>query len=1554
MKLKIRDDNVKKQGITLVVLATMVVSMFSTIGFVGNVEAHITEGQGHPLQLYSYFYNNDTVTIDGHIAGDASFWARAYARNMTFISNEDPSDTIPVSMFFLNSNSYLYIGIAWDAGNNGANNGVWVFLDEGDNAGLISDGNHLDALTNPSGERNEDGLYVNKNDGSVLDLNWDNGASTWQSDIDVTNKVIDVFNFGNGPYFNAEIRIPLSTGNDDLDDSNLDVTGFDEIGIYVIVEIVGGGGSFDPGHYYWDSTNVQAGNKNSGGDYEPLVADGANNQWGDLRLGLERDDTKLYSTVNINGMPTVDGNINDDLAWINAYKRDMKFTNFQGSTMEVRFYSVQDQTTKDIWCGFWVEDNDFNANDEFYIYQERETATNPGTTRDFLMDTDYENMMYVEVGGTWDDWEYDTGTWNDDETDQVGDASIQFFPSPTPHYEIEFEIPYDEGSEDLNMIDNGLFGFFMKFVDTDMPAGEQEFFWEMTANDELMRLNEADDVHVSVGWIDLQMGGPAVSPVLPDDGGIVSGIDFLFKIYAEDEQPGGINDIVFAAFKTENMDTFKNLFQETGTGFWSTYWDTTSEPNGPVRVTIVAQDDEGITVYLYLTIMISNAGAAGNPPSGVTITSPVAPGPLSGVENIDASAFDASYVEFYIDGELFAVDDTGPYQASLDTTLYSDGGHIISIRAVNIAGETMDAEVYTFENYAPAPPTIASIIDGQYLEGEFTFQIYSDGPDIDHVDLTVTNEDTMVDIINTAIGYNSGSGYYEYTLDTSAVSDGNYSVSALAWDAAGNSAPSATVMFQVDNNAPTLDVTTPLDGSFVSGNVVFTYSAMDTFLDSIMYKVDGNSWNSIGTWDTTVYDDGEHTVMIKASDDSGHETTQTLSLIVDNTNPTVNIINPQLDQYIQGVYIFRIFAQDGVDVEEVMISISNSTTTLIADISIGYNSATGYYEYSMDTTVFEDGDYSIQATSYDASGLDSGSMSVDFQIDNTPPHLTIISPHNNAFISSFFDINVTAADVFLRDTTYNVDGSGWVDVSVSLDTTTIEDGIHTLQIRARDYAGHETIEQLSVRVDNNSPTIGVASPASDQFIEGVFIFKIITNDAVGIEEVRITVTNTDSSEDVVDDSTCVYNSESGYYEYTFDTNILADGNYSISGTSYDLSGKSSSTLEINFQIDNNLPQLVITYPLNGELVTGNVQVSAHANDVFLWSLEYRVDGSAWVDLNTAWDTTQLVDGNHILEIRATDEAGHSYTQVMEIRTDNNAPLIYIVSAPLDNSRVGSSFFVQVYAEDLMGIAQVTYRFDVGEDIRIYENPETGFYEVEVVTDETGLDIDDGAHDFTISAMDRSGLSTEVARNYTVDNTGPDIIITKPGVSKKVNGDVEFLVSVVDGAGVNVVYIRIDKGSWMEMKEIGEFTYSYTWNSRKVYNGKYDVDVKAGDALGNEMEESITVEVDNFPMFGFLIFIVVLVILLVLMMLSWGKKPKKASTDDEKFTELAKTTNEETGDESKEESEAEVVFECPDCGASITSSATVCPDCGTELEGATSKETEGQVDILDGLDKTEEP
>jgi hypothetical protein len=276
-----------------------------------------------------------------------------------------------------------------------------------------------------------------------------------------------------------------------------------------------------------------------------------------------------------------------------------------------------------------------------------------------------------------------------------------------------------------------------------------------------------------------------------------------------------------------------------------------------------------------------------------------------------------------------------------------------------------------------------------------------------------------------------------------------------------------------------------------------------------------------------------------------------------------------------------------------------------------------------------------------------------------------------------------------------------------------------------------------------------------------------------------------------------------------------------------------------------------------------------------------VDGGGWFDIATPWDTTLIRDGAHTIDFMVTDEAGHMTTSVIEVRSDNNGPDIFVVYMPAEDSRVGSSFMVAVEVVDIHEISEVSYSFGSNSSTRMFMNIGTGFYEATLVTE--GLD--DEPYTLVITAEDIAGQSSSFSRQLIVDNTGPSIEILKP-TSEKVEGNVEFVIEVTDLAGVAHVYLSIDKGPWLELRQNADGNYIFNWNSKGIVNGKYDVDVKAEDTLGNEHITSTTVTVDNFPIVGFMIFLIVLIILVVLMVvsLSKGKKPKSKAPKEDTFPE----------------------------------------------------------------------
>jgi hypothetical protein len=647
--------------------------------------------------------------------------------------------------------------------------------------------------------------------------------------------------------------------------------------------------------------------------------------------------------------------------------------------------------------------------------------------------------------------------------------------------------------------------------------------------------------------------------------------------------------------------------------------------------------------------------------------------------------------------------------------------------------------------------------------------------------------------------------------------------------------------------------------------------------------------------DTTLLSEGAHQIKMFVYDPEGNKLMDMVTINVDNIMPDTPTIASIIDgQFIHGMFTFQVEC-DTDDLDSVDITITNTdlSSTVISGQTLGYNSASGYYELTVDTRALADGNYSVEAVSTDSAGTTASSTAINFMIDNNAPKLMVSSPLDNSMVSGDVDFEYMAEDPFLMGVMYKVDGNSWMDINITWDTTTYHDGDHMITIKAADYLGHESMVTLNLVVDNNGPTVAVINPFMGQFVMGEFTFKVAATDSVGVDIVEITLENTDTATLIMEDQAIPFNPGTGHYEYSLDTVSILDGNYTFSCISYDIFGQDSGDVPVDFMIDNNAPNLAIISPLSGDLVTGIVNINAEVSDTFLVGADYSVDGGEWMDISTPWDTSAIRDGMHTIDFLVTDEAGHETTKMIYVSSDNNGPSIFVVYMPADGSRVGSEFMIQLEVVDIHEIAEIAYTFGDSEYMQMFVNKETGFYEAKVVTNEDGLDLTDDEHDLVITATDAAGMSSYYSRNYTVDNTGPSITILSPS-SSKVEGDVEFVIEVTDPAGVEKVYISINKGSWLELQTDASGNYIFNWNSKGVRNGKYDVDVKAEDTLGNEAVISDTVTVDNFPMIGFMIFLIVLILLIVLMVISLprGKKSKSKAPKEESFPEPEITEDEE--------------------------------------------------------------
>ncbi|HCF58036.1 MAG TPA: hypothetical protein DFS52_08595, partial [Myxococcales bacterium] len=91
--------------------------------------------------------------------------------------------------------------------------------------------------------------------------------------------------------------------------------------------------------------------------------------------------------------------------------------------------------------------------------------------------------------------------------------------------------------------------------------------------------------------------------------------------------------------------------------------------------------------------------------------------------------------------------------------------------------------------------------------------------------------------------------------------------------------------FTIDTTAPAISISGVSDGQLGSQPVTPTFSATDANLDSTAATLDGVSFAS----GTTVSSEGEHTLVVTATDRAGNSASKTLHFTIDTTAPAISI-----------------------------------------------------------------------------------------------------------------------------------------------------------------------------------------------------------------------------------------------------------------------------------------------------------------------------------------------------------------------------------------------------------------------------------------------------------------------------------------------------------------------------------------------------------------------------------------------------------------------------------------------------------------------------------------
>ncbi len=368
------------------------------------------------------------------------------------------------------------------------------------------------------------------------------------------------------------------------------------------------------------------------------------------------------------------------------------------------------------------------------------------------------------------------------------------------------------------------------------------------------------------------------------------------------------------------------------------------------------------------------------------ITYPSASTTVAGVVSVTADATDnvgVTKVEFYVNGTLKATVPSSPYVYSWDTSGLTAGSYTLMTKAYDAAGNIGQSQSVTV-NVANdlTAPTVSLTSPGNNMTVSGSVNIAANASDnvgVSRVEFYLNN------VLLSATNMSP----YAYAWNSKNVANGVYTLTAKAYDAAGNLGLSQALTINVSNDltAPSVSLASPLSGSTVSGTVTVTANASDNVgVSKVEFYRNNVLQAAVATapysynWDTKTVTNGSYTLTAKAYDAAGNVTvSQSSSVNVSNAvpdtiAPTVSITSPSTNTTVSGTVTISASASDNVGVTKVNVYVGGQLMTSLT---------TAPYNYAWDTTKMTNNSvYAVTAIAYDAAGNQKQASNVYVTVKN--------------------------------------------------------------------------------------------------------------------------------------------------------------------------------------------------------------------------------------------------------------------------------------------------------------------------------------------------------------------------------------------------------------------------------------------------------------------------------------------------------------------------------------------------------------------------------------------
>ncbi|WP_324291577.1 adventurous gliding motility protein AgmC [Corallococcus sp. BB11-1] len=500
----------------------------------------------------------------------------------------------------------------------------------------------------------------------------------------------------------------------------------------------------------------------------------------------------------------------------------------------------------------------------------------------------------------------------------------------------------------------------------------------------------------------------------------------------------------------------------------------------------------------------------------------------------------------------FPVDASGNWSGALPGPLAA-GSYTVTAVSTDAAGNTSTTATSTFTVDLTAPTVAITTPVNNTSVGTSTVTVTGTSTNATSVTLTFDNASHGPVTVDAA-------GNWSYALP-GPLAEGTYTVTAVSVNGAGTPSAPATSIFTVDLTAPTVAISTPVDGAVLNSSTV-TVTGTSTGATSVTLTYGSTTYSSIpvdasGNWTYTLpvsFTEGSYTVTAVSTDAAGNTSTQDdTTFTVDLTPPTVAITAPATGTVINTNTV----AVTGT-------SVGAASVTLTFD-GVDYGSipvdAAGNWTFTPPVTLTDGTTYSATAVAVDAAGNTSTPATTTFTVDLTPPTVAITTPVNGSTIGTD-TVTVTGTSTSATSVTVTFQGTNYGPIAVDASGNwsqalpgSLPDGTYTVTATSTDGTSTSTVATTTFTVNTALPTVAITTPATGSTTTNPNV--TVTGTATNATTVTVTFQGTNYGPFAVD--------ASGNWSQAL-PGPLADGTYTVTAVSTDGTA-TSTTATTTFTVD---------------------------------------------------------------------------------------------------------------------------------------------------------------------------------------------------------------------------------------------------------------------------------------------------------------------------------------------------------------------------------------------------